>query len=117
MKTMYHFHPMPVWSSSATLVVCPIIVLNAKLVIVAILTPLDLVFVSNISAGMIQLSGPHVALNEKLYNHVATMKPHAADPVPDSPDPGGNLASSTVAAMKVTMLPKLPRISGHRRPV
>jgi hypothetical protein len=47
-------------------VVCPIIVLNAKLTMVAILTPLALVLVSNISAGMIQLSGPQEMEKEKL---------------------------------------------------
>lgn len=39
MKRMYHFQPIPVTSSSATDVVCPIMVLKAKLVIVAIDTP------------------------------------------------------------------------------
>lgn len=62
----------------ATLVVCPIIVLNAKLTIVAIDTPFERVRVSKISAGMIQLSGPQVALKEKLYIQVMTVKPHAA---------------------------------------
>jgi hypothetical protein len=47
-------------------VVCPIIVLKAKLTIVAIETPLALVLVSNISAGIIQLSGPQEILKEKL---------------------------------------------------
>lgn len=41
-----------------------IMVLKAKLVIVAMLTPLLRVCVSNTSAGMIQLNGPHV--HEKL---------------------------------------------------
>jgi hypothetical protein len=49
---------------NAVEVVCPINVLKAKLVIVAMDTPLALVLVSKISAGIIQLSGPHVALNE-----------------------------------------------------
>lgn len=41
-------------------------VLKAKLVIVAMLTPLLRVRVSKTSAGMIQLSGPHVQLKLKL---------------------------------------------------
>lgn len=41
-----------------------IMVLKAKLVIVAMLTPLERVLVSNTSAGMIQLKGPQVAENE-----------------------------------------------------
>lgn len=60
---IYHLHLI---LFIAIPVVCPIIVLKAKLVIVAILTPLDLVYVSNISAGMIQESGPQVDENEKL---------------------------------------------------
>jgi hypothetical protein len=43
-----------------------IIVLKAKLLMVAMLTPLALVRVSKTSAGIIQLKGPHVAENEKL---------------------------------------------------
>jgi len=50
----------------AGFVTWPIIVLKAKLTIVAIETPLDRVRVSNISAGMIHDSGPQVALKEKL---------------------------------------------------
>jgi hypothetical protein len=78
MKRIYQRQPIPVLSSNATEVVCPIMVLKAKLVIVAMETPLDLVFVSKISAGMIQDRGPQVALNEKLYSHVIAIKPHAA---------------------------------------
>jgi hypothetical protein len=95
-------------------VVCPIIVLNAKLTIVAILTPLALVLVSKISAGMIQDSGPHVALNEKLNNHVMAMNPQDACLL--LVEPGGNLAVRMVAIMNVMELPRLPRIRGHRRP-
>lgn len=113
---MYHRQPMPVLSSRATDVVCPIMVLNANDTMVAMDTPLERVLVSKISAGMIHDSGPHVALNEKLYSHVMAMNPQAAPPLP-SAEPGGNLASSTVAMMKVTMLPRLPRIRGQRRPV
>lgn len=51
-------------------------VLNAKEVMVAILTPLDRVRVSKTSAGMIQLSGPHVHEKEKFQIHVTTMNPH-----------------------------------------
>lgn len=50
-------------------------VLKAKLVIVAILTPLLRVCVSKTSAGMIQLRGPHVHEKLKLYNHVIMMNP------------------------------------------
>ena len=53
-------------------------VLNAKLVMVAILTPLARVRVSNISAGIIQLKGPQVAENEKLYSQVIAMKAQLA---------------------------------------
>ena len=44
----------------------PIMVLNAKEVMVAMLTPLERVRVSKTSAGMIQERGPQVALKEKL---------------------------------------------------
>jgi len=89
MNKMYHFQPMPCSSSKATEVVCPIMVLNAKLVMVTMDTPLARVLVSKISAGMIQESGPHAALKEKLYNHVMAMKPQAAAPLLLSPTPGG----------------------------
>lgn len=93
----------------------PIIVLNAKLVIVAIDTPFDLVFVSNTSAGMIQDSGPQVAEKLKLYTQVDRMNPHCA-PFPPPGEPGGYLARRIVPQMKVTMLPRFPIISGQRRP-
>ncbi len=80
--------------------------LKAKLVIVAILTPLLRVRVSNTSAGMIQLSGPQVQLKLKLYSHVMIMKPHCAPMLVDTP--GGYFASKMVAMMKVTMLHRLP---------
>lgn len=47
-------------------VTCPIMVLKANDIMVAIETPLARVRVSKISAGIIQLSGPQVAENEKL---------------------------------------------------
>ena len=47
-------------------VTCPIMVLKAKDIIVAILTPFDLVLVSKISAGTIQDSGPFVQEKLKL---------------------------------------------------
>jgi hypothetical protein len=65
-KRMYHLQPMPVLSSRATDVVWPIMVLKAKDIIVARDTPLARVFISKISAGMIQDKGPQVALKEKL---------------------------------------------------
>src|ERR1051326_8021219 len=99
----------------ATEVTCPIIVLKAKLVIVAIDTPFARVLVSNISAGIIQLNGPHVALKEKLYNQVMAMKPQAAAPL--FAVPGGNFARRRVATINVTIFPRLPRINGQRRPV
>ena len=48
----------------------PMSVLKAKETMVAIETPLERVRVSNISAGMIQVKGPQVAENEKLYSQV-----------------------------------------------
>ncbi len=91
-------------------------VLNAKLVIVARETPLDRVCVSNTSAGIIQDSGPHVAEKLKLKTQVEMMNAHCG-PVPPFGEPGGNLASRIVPQMNVTMLPKLPKIRGQRRPV
>lgn len=44
----------------AGFVICPIKVLKAKDVITPIDTPLDRVFVSKISGGIIHESGPHV---------------------------------------------------------
>jgi hypothetical protein len=90
-------------------------VLKAKLVIVAIETPLDLVRVSKISAGTIHDSGPLVAEKQKLYIHVMTMKPQDAPVL--SAMPGGNLASRMVAMIKVTQFPRLPPIIAHLRPV
>lgn len=115
MKTMYHRQPIPFFSSSATEVVCPIMVLKAKDVMVAIDTPLLRVLVSKISAGMIQDRGPQVKLKEKLYSQVMMMNAHAALPLPLVP--GGYRAKRVVAMMKVTMLARLPRMSGQRRPV
>lgn len=57
-------------------VTCPIMVLKAKEVMVAKLTPLDRVRVSKTSAGIIQDSGPQVAEKLKLYIHVTIIKPH-----------------------------------------
>jgi len=95
-------------------VVCPTMVLNAKLTIVAILTPLLLVRVSNISAGIIQLNGPHVAENEKLYSQVMAINPQdAARLLLVS---AGYLASRMVAMTKVTIFPRFPNIRGQRRP-
>lgn len=91
----------------------PIIVLKANEVIVAIETPLARVRVSNTSAGIIQDSGPQVAEKEKLYSQVMMMKPQWA---PVLVLDGGNCASSTVATMNVTMLPRLPLIRVQRRP-
>lgn len=45
-------------------------VLKAKLVIVAMLTPFDRVNVSKISAGTIQLRGPQAKLKEILKSQV-----------------------------------------------
>lgn len=42
------------------------------------------------------------------------MKPQWAPLFSD--DPGGNLARRMQATMKVTMLPRLPKIKGLRRP-
>ena len=89
----------------------PIIVLKAKLVIVAILTPLERVRVSKISAGTIHESGPFVAEKEKLYIHVTTMNPQPAASLPEVP--GGNLANKIVAMMKVIQLPILPPIMAN----
>lgn len=89
----------------------PIIVLNAELVIVAILTPSERVRVSKISAGTIHESGPFVAEKEKLYAQVTTMKPQPAALLPEVP--GGNLANSIVAMMNVTQLPMLPPIMAN----
>jgi hypothetical protein len=50
----------------ATLVTWPINVLNANEVIVAMETPLERVLVSKISEQITQVSGPMVALKEKL---------------------------------------------------
>ena len=50
----------------AGLVTWPIMVLKANEVMVAIDTPLERVFVSKISAGMIHERGPQVAEKEKL---------------------------------------------------
>ena len=63
MKSKYHLHLMV---KMAVDVVWPIKVLKAKLVMVAMETPLLLVLVSKISAGMIHDNGPQVALKEKL---------------------------------------------------
>lgn len=63
---MYHLQPMPSFSSRATEVVWPIMVLKANDIMVAIDTPLARVFISKISAGIIHDKGPHVALKEKL---------------------------------------------------
>ena len=51
-------------------------VLKAKLVMVAIETPLLRVRVSNTSAGMIHDSGPQVHEKEKFQIQVTIMKPH-----------------------------------------
>ena len=96
-------------------VTCPIKVLNAKETMVAIITPLDRVLVSKISAGMIHESGPQAALKETLYAQVVMMKPQAAALLPFSP--GGNLASKMVATMKVHMFTKLPPMRVQRRPM
>ena len=108
---MYQRHLMV---SIAVDVVCPIKVLKAKLAIVAIDTPFARVLVSKISAGMIQLSGPHVALNEKLNSHIIAMKPHAACPFWVCS--GAKVASRAVATMNVTIFPRFPKMSGHRLP-
>jgi hypothetical protein len=50
----------------ATPVTCPIMVLNANETMQAMETPLERVFVSKISAGMIQDKGPQLALKMKL---------------------------------------------------
>lgn len=68
-------------------------------------TPLERVLVSNISAGMIHDRGPHVALKQKLYIQVITMKPHAAALLLFVP--GGKTASIIVEMMNVHMLPKV----------
>ena len=96
-------------------VTCPIIVLKAKDAIVESDTPLLLVLVSNTSAGMIQLNGPQVAEKLKLNTQVLRMNAHWA-PLPPLLEPGGNLARRIVPQMKVTMFPKLPNMSGQRRP-
>ena len=59
-------------------VIWPISVLNAKLIIVAMATPIDRVRVSNISAGTIQERGPLLQEKLKLYSQVIMMKPHDA---------------------------------------
>lgn len=74
-KRIYQRHLILVM---ATDVVWPIIVLKAKLVIVAIETPLARVLVSKISAGIIQESGPQAQEKEKLYSQVIAIKPHEA---------------------------------------
>lgn len=56
--------------SMATLVICPISVLKAKLIMVARDTPLERVCVSKISAGMIQESGPQAKENDMLKSQV-----------------------------------------------
>lgn len=117
MNRMYHLQPMPSLSSRATLVVWPIMVLKAKLVMVAIETPLERVLVSKISAGIIHDRGPHVALNEKLYSQVIAIKPHEAPMLLEAPSSGGYLASRIVAMMKQTAFSRLPPMSGKRRPV
>lgn len=72
-------------------VTCPIIVLNAKDIMVARETPLARVRVSKISAGMIQERGPQVAEKEKLYTQVTMMNPHEAPIFVVSP--GGKFAA------------------------
>lgn len=94
--------------SRAIGVTWPIIVLKAKLVMVAMLTPFERVLVSNISAGTIHESGPFVAEKEKLYIHVMTMKPQPAALFPDVP--GGNFANSIVAMINVMQFPIFPPI-------
>lgn len=116
-KRMYHLQPIPVLSSRATEVVWPIMVLKAKDIIVATETPFARVFISKISAGMIQDNGPQVALKEKLYTQVTTIKPQPAAPPPALSAPGGKLARRIVAMMKVMQLRMLPPIRGQRRPV
>lgn len=54
-------------------------------------TPLDRVWVSKISAGMIQDRGPQVELKEMLYSQVTMMKPQPAPP--DLLESGGYFAS------------------------
>lgn len=90
-------------------------VLKAKEVIVAILTPLDLVRVSNISAGTIQESGPFVAEKEKLNSQVKTINPQLAALLFDSP--GGKVARRMVAMMNVRQFIRFPPIIAQRRPV
>lgn len=94
-------------------VTCPIMVLNANEVMVAIETPFARVRVSNTSAGMIQDRGPQVAEKEKLYSQVIMMKPQCA---PVLLVDGGKRARSTVAMMKVMQFPRLPPIRVQRRP-
>jgi hypothetical protein len=94
-------------------------VLKAKDTMVAMDTPFDLVLVSKISAGIIQLRGPAVDEKQKLYNQQpTTMKPQLAPLLEFEglSGSGGNLARRTVATMKQRALPMLPRIRGHRRP-
>ena len=79
----------------------------------AIETPFDRVRVSNTSARIIQESGPHVDENEKLYTHVMIIKPQCALVLELS---GGNKARRIAAMIKVTMLPRFPKISGNLRP-
>jgi hypothetical protein len=89
-------------------------VLNANEVMVAIETPLERVLVSKISAGMIHDNGPQVALKLKLYTQVITIKPQAAALLLLAP--GGKTASKMVEMINVIMFPRLPRMSGQRRP-
>lgn len=72
-------------------VTCPIIVLNAKDIMVASETPLARVRVSKISAGIIHERGPQVAEKEKLYTHVTMMNPQEAPVFVVSP--GGKFAA------------------------
>lgn len=60
--------------SIAGLVTCPINVLKAKETIAPMETPLDLVLVSKISAGIIHDKDPHVNENDIWYTQFVAIK-------------------------------------------
>lgn len=123
----------------------PIMVLKAKETIVAMETPLERVWVSKISAGMMKERGPQVAEKEMLYSQVlfgcglarkttarsglmsrgrvikrpifsSSSTYQTMKPQPAELEVVPNNAMRIVAIMKKSALKRFPPISAHLRP-
>lgn len=78
-------------------------------------TPFDRVFVSKISAGIIQLNEPQVNEKETWYTQFVAIKAHPRECCTEG-EAFGNEAIATVTMMKQRELIKFPIMSDHRRP-